>query len=513
MDIVKITPNVKYIYHYTKKSNVQKILNDRKIMSKDKYVFFTESLQDSIAIFEKEMMQEGRLYIDVNGVLRKREKCKKEDYCILKLPYKNDNNFYKMHFENQIKNSVYTYSITHKGAYDFENAQVIEFPKEMKLNVLSKVAIVTAIIAGITLCSHNIYAANWLDAGNYDISWYANTTLSGYQISNAKELAGLAHLVNNENKTFQGQTIEIAEDIDLTENTWETIKNIFEGTICGSHRVILNISDKKFIEGRNTNVEYYMYNLLINSTISDNIILQSSCLVKRLKEILGENITVSFNENLQENVRLSDLNMSKNDVLNITMPKYIALENEKGAKQYFSLESADTVLGVVQKYCLKNNVLYNNYVCVYNNIKLENTKLFSEYNIQSGAVIKLCEKYEVTTNVVGGNGSVTSSDNVVISGDKIKITLVPETNYELDKITVNGVEKQSNVKNNELEVVCESENLDIKVYYKEKVSNKENKDKKVVTNPETKDNILAYAVSFLVSVLGIFNVTKYANKK
>ena len=67
MNIEKVNPNIKYIYHYTLKKNVKKILAEQEIISKDQYVFFTKSLKDYIIAFEREMMQENKLYIDVNG--------------------------------------------------------------------------------------------------------------------------------------------------------------------------------------------------------------------------------------------------------------------------------------------------------------------------------------------------------------------------------------------------------------------------------------------------------------
>lgn len=135
MNIEKVNPNIKYIYHYTLKKNVKKILAEQEIISKDQYVFFTKSLKDSIIAFEREMMQENKLYIDVNGNLRKRKKCNKNDYCILKIPYKNDNQFFKFSFENQSKESIYTISISHKGSYQFKEAKVLEFPENRKTNI------------------------------------------------------------------------------------------------------------------------------------------------------------------------------------------------------------------------------------------------------------------------------------------------------------------------------------------------------------------------------------------
>ena len=66
-------------------------------------------------------------------------------------------------------------------------------------------------------------------------------------------MAGLAYLVNDRNITFEGKRIEVKENIDLTSNTWQTIKDIFRGSICGSHRIILNCFDGKLIENKDIN--------------------------------------------------------------------------------------------------------------------------------------------------------------------------------------------------------------------------------------------------------------------
>jgi hypothetical protein len=60
---------------------------------------------------------------------------------------------------------------------------------------------------------------NWQDEGNYDTGWYA---VKPYEISTAKELAGLAKLVNDGN-TFEGETISVTGNIDLGEHYWTPI--------------------------------------------------------------------------------------------------------------------------------------------------------------------------------------------------------------------------------------------------------------------------------------------------
>ncbi|MDD6271967.1 MAG: ubiquitin-like protein, partial [bacterium] len=384
MNIEKINPNIKYVYHYTLKKNVKKILNDKAIKSKDQYVFFTKSLNDSIIAFEREMMQENKLYIDVEGNLRKREKCNKDDYCILKIPYINDNQFYTFNFENQSKESIYTLSISHKGNYKFEEAKVLEFPKNRKLNVFSKTA-VALILSGIVLFPYNAYASSWLDTNNYDISWYENEEGTKYEINTAEQMAGLAHLVNNENKTFMGKNISITEDIDLTANTWETIKDIFEGTIsgsiCGSHRIILNYLDGKLVENKDISMVEYSYKILEDKNNLKNVVIGMPYTVEKLKLATGARAVFLNNKELSNDQSLLDL--KENDTIEVFTGNYnVFIKNSKGITVPFYFESGDSIDNVKTKYSEKVNIPKNKIILKYNEKELEDERTLADYNIQ-----------------------------------------------------------------------------------------------------------------------------------
>ncbi|MDR0764177.1 MAG: hypothetical protein LBE65_01110, partial [Synergistaceae bacterium] len=58
---------------------------------------------------------------------------------------------------------------------------------------------------------------NWTDTGNYDTTWYLD---GKYEITNAKELAGLTKLVNDGTDNFTDKTIRIVNDIDLGAHYW-----------------------------------------------------------------------------------------------------------------------------------------------------------------------------------------------------------------------------------------------------------------------------------------------------
>ena len=511
MNIEKINPNIKYVYHYTLKKNVKKILNDKAIKSKDQYVFFTKSLNDSIIAFEREMMQENKLYIDVEGNLRKREKCNKDDYCILKIPYINDSQFYEFNFENQSKESIYTISISHKGNYKFKEAKVLEFPKNRKLNVFSKTA-VAAIVTGIMLFPYNAYAASWLDTNYYDISWYVNETDSEYVINTAKQMAGLAHLVNNENKTFMGQKIRLDEDIDLTANTWETIKDIFEGTICGSHRIILNYLDGKFVESQDISMVEYSYKILEDKNNLKNVVIEMPYTVERLKLATGASAVFLNNKKLSNDQSLLDL--KENDTIEVFTGNYNAfIKNSKGINVPFYFESGDSIDNVKTKYSEKVNIPKNKIILKYNEKELADERTLADYNIQKYETLDAYVKFDINTSVEEGKGNITSSQNTALSGEKITITLSPNSEYELSKLIVNGIEKTNEVQNNELNIECGDEDINVKVSYKLKEKEEESKDNieikdkteenVLISNPATGDNIMKYIIAFITSIVGI----------
>lgn len=559
MIIERVKPKIKYIYHYTSKENVKKIMKDKKIISKDKYVFFTESLKDSITAFEREMMVEDKLYIDVNGILRKRKKCNKNDYCILRIPYKDDGQFYKFTFENQTSESIYSISLSHKGEYNFSDAKVIEFPTNKILRVLTKTA-TAAIITGVILFPYNTFAASWLDTNNYDISWYtSNPSSATYQINTAKEIAGLAHLVNEENMTFSGKGIKFSSDIDLSENKWETIKSIFNGSICGSHRFILNWLDGNIFENRNVDNLYYAYNVYIDSSRdTQKIILPKPYTIAKLKEETGARAVFVNNKELLDDTILDSSNITKNDVIDVFMHKFITIEDTiRGIKIPIRLESGDSIENVKMRYSEKTNIPVDKMIIMYNNKKLNDERTLADYNIQMDATINVYTKIEI--NMIAENdGNVIESQNITsMSGEKVKIKFNPGDKYIIEKVLMNGINKTNEVINNELDITCADKDIDIKATYriinnskkddnnetkqnenkedqtkkddkeingksnkdeilsnedknKDQQSEKENqvieeteRDTKTINNPKTGDNITWYVVAFFTSISGI----------
>lgn len=74
------------LYYYTKRENLESILKDGRIRKfKDSESWFCKSLEDTLRLMELTVMQEGNLYYDVNGLLRRYPKFVPEDYVILEL--------------------------------------------------------------------------------------------------------------------------------------------------------------------------------------------------------------------------------------------------------------------------------------------------------------------------------------------------------------------------------------------------------------------------------------------
>ena len=60
---------------------------------------------------------------------------------------------------------------------------------------------------------------DWSSSGNYDISWY-NKNQTEFTLTTARELAGMAYLVNNGYTNFYGTTIKLEDDINLSGKDW-----------------------------------------------------------------------------------------------------------------------------------------------------------------------------------------------------------------------------------------------------------------------------------------------------
>lgn len=75
-----------YLYHYTKRDRLDSILRDGRIRRMgDRECWFCASLEDTLMLVKRTVMQEGKPYYGLGGVLRHYPAFVPEDYVILKL--------------------------------------------------------------------------------------------------------------------------------------------------------------------------------------------------------------------------------------------------------------------------------------------------------------------------------------------------------------------------------------------------------------------------------------------
>ena len=126
--------------------------------------------------------------------------------------------------------------------------------------------------------STGIFAADAWD-GSVDTSWYKADQTS-FEISNGKELAGLAAIVNGNasgilKSNFEGKTITLTADIDLGNKEWTMIgmnnASAFRGTFDGNGKTISNLVLSAGVQ--NNAFFGYSYGQVKNFTIkSDNLL-------------------------------------------------------------------------------------------------------------------------------------------------------------------------------------------------------------------------------------------------
>ena len=117
----------------------------------------------------------------------------------------------------------------------------------MRKKIAMCLAVVTALVllATAVFAAGNDAAADKWDGSSKDTSWYTgHEEQSEFTITTAKELAGLAELVNGGNG-FHGKTINLGADIDLDNQQWTPIGKVngsFRGTFDGKEHTISNLT-------------------------------------------------------------------------------------------------------------------------------------------------------------------------------------------------------------------------------------------------------------------------------
>ena len=92
----------------------------------------------------------------------------------------------------------------------------------------------------ISSLADDLPTEEWGQSGNYSVSWYNNNNTE-FTLTTAKELAGMAYLVNNGYTDFKDKIIKLGADIDLSGKFW-TPCGRFKGVFDGQSHVINGFS-------------------------------------------------------------------------------------------------------------------------------------------------------------------------------------------------------------------------------------------------------------------------------
>ncbi len=114
-----------------------------------------------------------------------------------------------------------------------------------KMRKLFRIVLVISLLIAMlpSTISATSNTAVW-DGTTVDTDWH-NTTDTNFEISSAAELAGLAKIVNDGTDDFQGDTIELVNNLDLAGFEWTPIGALdqpFKGTFNGENHTILNLT-------------------------------------------------------------------------------------------------------------------------------------------------------------------------------------------------------------------------------------------------------------------------------
>ena len=274
MHFEKYRGTVRYLYHYTAKENVENILAEKCIRTgRNRFCFFTGSADTARLLFS-ELMQKPIDYIDDDLHVARRIPQDPDDYVLLRIRVADDSSFYRFVVDTDQFNP-YDYSILHDGTLKFSRATVLSLTPDKKAeagkaNVLRATlgryrkafaAGFAAALIGINSLSSYAFSApsgTWSDTGNYVTDWYDETS-NAFQLDHAEQLAGLVSLVN-QGHDFEGKSVNLRGDMDLSACNWSTIPSSFKGTVEGLDRVVLTLfsSEIPFAENmeRVKNIEF-----------------------------------------------------------------------------------------------------------------------------------------------------------------------------------------------------------------------------------------------------------------
>lgn len=400
MRIVKDKTKIKYLYHYTKKENIDSILQSKQIRSSDDYIFFTNSYEKSVELFEQEMMSD-HYYIDLDCKLKRRVPAKKEDYCIIQIPYKNDGKFVKFIFDKEDTNSIYSKSTIHRGTLVFKKAKVLnlidnnqnEYNSSSIFNKF-KISYASFVATLILSIPKIVYADSWYD--HMDTTWN-NTIYYSLTLYNESQFAGLSYLINNNQITYNKcnknanvyNHLSFPQNLDLSTYDWHPFgSNCF--CICGIHRIILKSGQRLGSIGKCDSTD--RLEILYKCKISKINSQYGTTYIDKTTALTGEKVVITAIPDVGATLRSISINGSNQSL------------------SYFSNEGE------------------NRYGFIVNN---------------TNAVIEpFYVRQSYTPTYVFGTGISTSNYRSYYMGDDYSIPINVHPAYRITSIRVNGEEKE-----------------------------------------------------------------------
>jgi hypothetical protein len=153
-------PRPSTVYHLTQKGNLDSILDDGRIRRfSDTECWFCESLDKMRAYMEQTVMCKGKPYRTADGQLCHYSNFNSEAYILLKLtPIRQENAWYRRTQEQpssssdevmQAEREFFPLSIGYRGDMAFQNAEVIDVPKFLAGEIVSRKELTSSELWGL----------------------------------------------------------------------------------------------------------------------------------------------------------------------------------------------------------------------------------------------------------------------------------------------------------------------------------------------------------------------------
>ena len=197
--------------------------------------------------------------------------------------------------------------------------------------------------------------------------------------------------------------------------------------------------------------------------------------------------------------------MNENELLEVFENKFKNVINYKGDKFPFNFESGESIENIKEMYATRTKLPKERLVIKFKDKVLKDERTLADYNIQRTDDIYAYFMANIKATTSAG-GKYELSTTEALSGDEITIKLIPDDEYKLETILINGKESLDLANDNILKFVCGEEDVDIKISYKlneTKETEEEKENESEIENPKTSDNIFFYIIGLIVSIFGI----------